>query len=61
MMTPQHCQGFRQFKHLKSFACYCSECSEALETFSDEFDRPHKCSEFGKEVDFTECALSGSA
>lgn len=59
--TPQHCPGFEQFKHLKSFTCSCPECGEEIEIFSDEFDRPHKCKNCGKEIDFTQCTLSGSA
>ncbi|HMA85027.1 MAG TPA: hypothetical protein VKN73_04935 [Desulfosalsimonadaceae bacterium] len=61
MTTPQHCPGFQQFKHLKSFTCNCPECSDALEIFSDEFDKPHKCPKCGKDIDFTQCTLSGSA
>lgn len=61
MSTPKHCPGFEQFKHLKSFGCKCPECGAAMEIFSDEFDRPHKCKACGKEVDFTQCTLEGEA
>ena len=26
MTTPQHCPGYEQFKHLKSFVCKCPNC-----------------------------------
>lgn len=59
--TPQHCPGFTQFKDLKSFICKCPECGEEKEIFSDEFDRTHVCKKCGKEIDFTQCTLDGSA
>ncbi|MCU0599830.1 MAG: hypothetical protein MUE70_11315 [Desulfobacterales bacterium] len=61
MTTPQHCPGFQQFKHLKSFSCNCPECGKAKEIFSDEFDKKHKCDGCGQEIDFTQCTLDGSA
>ena len=61
MTTPQHCPGYEQFKHLKSFMCKCSECGESKEIFSDEFDRTHVCQSCGKEIDFTQCTLEGGA
>jgi hypothetical protein len=61
MNTPQHCPGFGQFRNLKSFTCNCPECSEELEIFSDEFDKPHKCGKCGKPIDFARCTLTGSA
>jgi hypothetical protein len=59
--TPQHCPGFTSFKNLKAFTCKCQECGKEKEIFSDEFDRPHLCSECGKEIDFTQCELVGEA
>lgn len=59
--TPQHCPGFTQFKSLKSFICKCPGCGEKKEIFSDEFDRTHVCKQCGKEIDFTQCTLDGSA
>ena len=53
--TPLHCPGFEQFKSLESFMCKCPECDEEKEIFSDEFDRTHKCSKCGKEIDFSRC------
>lgn len=61
MTTPQHCPGYEQFKHLKSFMCKCSECGESKEIFSDEFDKTHICPSCGKEIDFTQCTLEGGA
>ena len=57
MTTPQHCPGFEAMKNLKSFVCKCPNCGKEKEIFSDEFDRPHACSECGKEIDFTQCTL----
>ena len=59
MTTPQHCPGFEQFKHLKSFSCKCPECGEEKEIFSDEFEKTHLCGKCGKEIDFTQCTLEG--
>ncbi len=59
MSTPQHCPGFEQFKHLKSFTCKCPQCQEEIEIFSDEFNKPHTCKKCGKEIDFSQCTLSG--
>jgi uncharacterized protein (DUF983 family) len=59
--TPQHCPGFTQFKHLKSFLCSCPNCGKQKEIFSDEFDRPHRCGGCGKEIDFKACTLEGEA
>ncbi|MEW6260844.1 MAG: hypothetical protein AB1547_13205 [Thermodesulfobacteriota bacterium] len=59
MSTPQHCPGFEQFKHLKSFSCKCPQCQEEIEIFSDEFDKAHTCKKCGKEIDFSQCTLSG--
>jgi hypothetical protein len=39
MTTPQHCPGYEQFKHLKSFTCKCPGCGEEKEIFSDEFEK----------------------
>jgi len=55
--TPQHCPGWEQFKSLKAFTCKCPNCGKEKEIFSDEFDKPHVCSECGKEIDFTRCTL----
>ena len=59
MSTPQHCPGYEQFKHLKSFSCTCPECGEAKEIFSDEFEKVHLCGKCGKEIDFNQCTLEG--
>ena len=61
MSTPQHCPGYEQFKHLKSFSCACPACGEAKEIFSDEFEKTHLCEKCGKEIDFTQCTLEGGA
>jgi len=61
MTTPQHCPGFRELQHLKSFSCKCPNCGKEKEIFSDEFNRTHVCRECGKEIDFTKCALEGEA
>jgi uncharacterized protein (DUF983 family) len=61
MSTPQHCPGFTDLKHLKSFTCKCPNCGKEKEIFSDEFDRTHRCSGCGQEIDFTQCSLSGEA
>ncbi len=53
--TPQHCPGFEGFKNLKAFTCKCPECTEEIEIFSDEFDKPHFCKACGKQIDFTQC------
>jgi uncharacterized protein (DUF983 family) len=55
MTTPQHCPGFQQFKNLKSFTCKCPKCDAEKEIFSDEFNKTHKCSKCGEEIDFTSC------
>jgi uncharacterized protein (DUF983 family) len=55
--TPQHCPGFEQFKNLKAFKCQCPSCGDAMEIFSDEFDKSHVCKACGKEIDFTQCTL----
>lgn len=59
MSTPQHCPGFEEFKHLKSFSCKCPQCQEEIEIFSDEFNKPHTCKKCGKEIDFSQCTLTG--
>ncbi|MBS3754408.1 MAG: hypothetical protein KGY56_01755 [Desulfobacterales bacterium] len=59
--TPQHCPGFQQFKNLSAFTCKCPECGAENEIFSDEFDRPHKCTSCNVEIDFTQCSIEGSA
>jgi hypothetical protein len=61
MTTPQHCPGFEQHKHLKSFVCTCTNCGAQKEIFSDEFDKTHKCGSCGKEIDFSQCKLDGQA
>jgi len=58
--TPQHCPGFKTFENLSAFTCKCPECGAENEIFSDEFDRPHKCSNCGKPIDFTKCSISGT-
>ncbi len=55
MTTPKHCPGFEQFKSLKSFTCQCPECGSDNEIFSDEFDKTHKCSNCGKQIEFSKC------
>ena len=57
--TPQHCPGFEQNKHLKSFMCKCPKCEQEVEIFSDEFDKTHICKGCGKQIDFTQCTLEG--
>ena len=57
MSTPQHCPGFEANKNLKSFICKCPNCSEEIQIFSDEFDKPHKCKKCGKDIDFTQCTI----
>jgi len=47
MTTPQHCPGYEQFKHLKSFSCNCPNCGEKKEIFSDEFEKKHTCEKCG--------------
>lgn len=59
--TPQHCPGFEDLRSLKSFTCKCPSCGQDKEIFSDEFNRAHKCSKCGKDIDFTQCTLEGSA
>jgi len=59
MSTPQHCPGFSQFKHLKSFICKCPGCGQEKEIFSDEFDRNHVCANCKEEIDFAQCTLEG--
>ncbi len=61
MSTPQHCPGFTDLKHLKTFNCKCPSCGQAKEIFSDEFDRPHVCDGCGQQIDFTQCTLDGQA
>ena len=56
-LTPQHCPGFEQFKHLKSFVCNCPECGAQIEIFSDEFDRRHVCPKCRKEVNFKKSTI----
>ncbi len=60
MTTPMsHCPGFESFRNLKSFVCKCYRCGTAVEIFSDEFDRRHKCKHCKEPLDFTKCAYSG--
>jgi len=61
MTTPLHCPGFQELKHLKSFTCKCPECGTEKEIFSDEFNKKHVCGSCGKEIDFTQCSLTGQA
>ena len=58
--TPAHCPGFENFRKLSAFTCNCPECGKEIEIFSDEFDRPHKCSGCGKDIDFTKCSIEAS-
>ncbi len=58
--TPQHCPGFESYRNLSSFTCSCPECGEENEFFSDEFDKPQKCSSCGKPIDFTQCKLDST-
>lgn len=57
MSTPMHCPGLEANKNLSSFSCKCPECGKTIEIFSDEFDRPHKCSGCKEPVDFTKCTI----
>lgn len=59
--TPQHCPGFEQHKHLKSFVCSCPGCGEEKEIFSDEFDKAHTCGKCGQPIDFTQCKLEAGS
>ena len=59
MSTPNHCPGFKNFKHLESFMCNCPECGAEVEIFSDEFDKQHKCRKCGVPIDFNSCSLHG--
>ncbi|MBW1680910.1 MAG: hypothetical protein JRF59_16010 [Deltaproteobacteria bacterium] len=61
MSTPQHCPGFHDLKHLKSFVCKCPNCGKEKEIFSDEFDRPHRCSGCNEEIDFSKCTPEAEA
>ncbi len=61
MSTPAHCPGFQELKDLSSFLCKCPECGTENEIFSDEFNRPHICSECGKAIDFSKCTIESSA
>ncbi|MCP4351870.1 MAG: hypothetical protein GY795_40930 [Desulfobacterales bacterium] len=61
MSTPQHCPGFESLKHLKSFKCKCPGCGLEKEIFSDEFEKTHTCIGCGKEIDFSQSTLEGSA
>ncbi|MFW6415012.1 MAG: hypothetical protein ACOCZ2_01735 [Thermodesulfobacteriota bacterium] len=58
--TPQHCPGFQNFKTLSSFTCNCPECGGENEIFSDEFNKPHKCTSCGQPIDFSKCTLESS-
>jgi len=58
--TPQHCPGFQNFKSLSSFICNCPECGAENEIFSDEFDKPHKCTSCRQPIDFSKCTLESS-
>ena len=59
--TPQHCPGFQNLQHLKSFICKCQECGQEKEIFSDEFNRTHLCAGCGKEIDFSQCEPEAGA
>ena len=61
MSTPQHCPGFEQLKHLKSFVCKCPSCGREKEIFSDEFEKTHLCGGCGKEIDFSQCTPESEA
>ncbi len=55
--TPKHCPGFEAHKDLRSFICKCPNCGKENEIFSDEFDRPRKCSGCKQLIDFSKCTL----
>ncbi len=57
MNTPQHCPGFEAFKDLKSLSCKCPKCGKENEIFSDEFDKPRKCSGCKEPIDFSQCTI----
>jgi hypothetical protein len=61
MTTPKHCPGYESFKELASFRCTCNHCGTHKEIFSDEFDKPHKCSSCGEMIDFTRCESHAGA
>ncbi len=58
--TPAHCPGFQAFRNLSSFSCKCPKCGKENEIFSDEFDRPHKCSGCREPIDFTQCTIEAT-
>jgi hypothetical protein len=59
-MTPIHCPGLDDLKNLKSYICKCPNCGKEKEVFSDEFNRSHKCSGCGKEIDFSKYIIEES-
>jgi hypothetical protein len=61
MSTPQHCPGYENFKHLKSFICKCPDCGKEVEIFSDEFEKTHICKGCNNEINFSQCTLDGEA
>jgi len=61
MTTSQHCPGFEQHKHLKSFVCKCPNCGEEKEIFSDEVDKKQTCKGCGQEIDLAKCTVDGAA
>lgn len=58
--TPMHCPGFEAHKELRSFMCKCPGCGKENEVFSDEFDKPRKCSGCKEWIDFSKCEISAS-
>jgi ribosomal protein S27E len=55
MTMSTHCPGFNDLKSLKSFTCKCPDCGKEKEVFSDELNKPQKCSGCGKELDLSKC------
>ncbi|MBM3300084.1 MAG: hypothetical protein FJY85_09025 [Deltaproteobacteria bacterium] len=55
--TLMHCPGFEAHKSLTSVEFNCPECGKLLEVFSDEFDKPVKCSGCKTPVDFSKVKL----
>jgi ribosomal protein S27E len=61
MTSSTHCPGFNDLQNLKAFVCKCPDCGKEKEIFSDEVNRPHKCSGCGKELDISKCTVEAEA
>lgn len=58
--TPAHCPGFEGLRDLSSFTCRCPICGKETEIFSDEFNKPRKCSGCGQTIDFSRCSIENA-